>query len=171
MGCSASKETHAPETKVYDAHVRRRAAKHLALDSTDPAAEPPPPLKLAQRGFVADDAASRTPAITPQAEAGRCSETRRTPDAREARRPVDIGTSSSDDQQTDRCAQQGLSERRVSTEASCADVGDGGEDKSCGETGGDGSEELRGCRTPGVAEYAGKLSTSAGISKLCRRQV
>lgn len=174
MGCSASKETHVPASEkpqVYDAHVRRRFS--LAVDCDDPPAEPRPLLKLAQRGFVvADDAAPRTPAITPQAEAGRCTKARRTSDAREAHRPVDnssSSSSSSDDEHPGRCAQQGLPERRVSAKASCDDVDEGGQDESCSRTGGGESEQLEGCRRYGVVD-AGDDTAAVEYVQVCERR-
>lgn len=135
MGCKTSKEAHVAELQVDDDHVRRRRAqaKHCDLG------EHPPPLKLVRRSFVADDAASasKTPAVTPQAEAGRCPEPRRTSDVAEARRAAHGGRA--EGQQPEKvspgvpssCKQRASPGPRVSTEASCEDIVDGGRDRNC----------------------------------------
>lgn len=164
MGCKASKEAHVAELRVDDAHTRRRRAqqaKHLGVDCYVAEVRPPPPLKVGvRRGLVVDDAASsRTPAVTPQAEAGRCAEPRRTSAAPGTWRPVDTNYSSSDSDapQTGRanpavpssCAQRGLHGLRVTTKkSSCEDVDEGG-------TGKNGSKEREWCRTAGGVENAG----------------
>lgn len=163
MGCKTSKDDHVAELQVNHAHVRRRCSRPADLDL-----EPhPPPLKLVHDAGKSPAYTSRTPAVTPQAEAGPSSEPRGTSDATETCRPVQQqGDSSSDDQQIEQqnsgisvrsCAQQQQREspgRRVLKEPSCEEIGEGIQDKSGRKRGETESEEPEGPRA-GAVETTG----------------